>query len=68
MSGCGRLFMVDLFTDTRQSRAVISSRFKGKPNTDDFKGVGEEDRGDAGEGAGDEPSEGYFLSFVLYNH
>lgn len=60
--------MVDLLADTRKRGAVISSRLKGQPHADDFERVGEEDRGDTREGAGEESPEGYFLSLIFYNH
>lgn len=47
---------------------MISSRFKGEPDADDFEGVGKEDGGDTREGTGDESSEGHFLRLVFYDY
>lgn len=60
--------MVDLLADTRKRGAVIASRLKSQPDTDDFEGVGEEDGGDTGEGAGEESPKRHFLCLVFYDH
>ena len=43
--------MVDLTANTGERRPRILACFKGEADTDDFQGVGQENRGDTCEGA-----------------
>ena len=65
MGSGGGVFVVDLLADAREGGAGVALCFECEADADDFEGVGEEDGGDAGEGAADQPAEGGFLGFVF---
>ena len=54
-----------MLADARKRGARVALRFEGKADADDFKGVGEENRSNASEGATGEAAQGRFLTFVL---
>lgn len=57
----GWSFVVDLAADSLEGGAGVLFRFEGETHPDYLEGVGEEDGGHAGGGAGEEPADGGFL-------
>lgn len=55
--------MVDLTTDTGNRRTGIFFRFEGQADPNNFQRISEEDRGDAGKGAGKQPAQGSLLDW-----
>jgi hypothetical protein len=58
------MLVVDLPTNAHEARVGVMLGLEGEAYADDLEGVGEEDRGDAGEGTADEAAEGCLLRTV----